>query len=144
MARTSRSFVNAVAGGQIPNSSIIRLIVNRRKAHAAKRAEQNGIPWDYFNIISHGFQAKSENDPKRLQEARDEYDAALAGKVLNSDPRPHLIVLAGWMHIFGEHFLSPLEAEGIKIINLHPALPGWFQQFKDITYETINGLFRKI
>jgi len=73
-----QALCDAVAGGQIPNSSIIRLIVNRRKAHATKRAEQNGIPWDYFNLISHGFQAKTENDPKRLQEARDEDDAALA------------------------------------------------------------------
>jgi phosphoribosylglycinamide formyltransferase len=121
-----QALCDAVAGGQIPNSSIIRLIVNRGKVYATKRAEQNGIPWDYFNLISHGFQAKTENDPKRLQEARDEYDTALARKVLNSDPRPHLIVLAGWMHIFGEHFLSPLKAEGIKIINLHPALPGRF------------------
>lgn len=128
---------DAVANGQIPNSSIIRLVVNRGKAYATKRAEKSGIPWEYFNLISQGFQAKSEKDPKKLQEARDKYDAALAEKILKSDPRPHLIVLAGWMYIFGEHFLRPLRAEGIKIINLHPALPGGLPQIWELVpYET--------
>jgi phosphoribosylglycinamide formyltransferase len=108
-----QALCDSVISGQIPNARIVRLIVNRQKAYAIKRAEHNGIPWDYFNLISHGFQAKTETSPQRLQEARDEYDAALAGKVLSSNPRPHLIVLAGWMHVFGENFLSPLKAEGI-------------------------------
>ena len=119
-----QALVDAVAGGQIPSSKIIRLVVNRGKAYATTRAEKSGIPWEYFNLISHGFQAKSEKDPEKLQEARDKYDAALAEKVLSSDWKPQLIVLAGWMYIFGEQFLGPLSAAGIKIINLHPALPG--------------------
>lgn len=121
-----QALCDACTNGTIPNSSIIRLIVNRSKAYAIKRAEQNGIPCDYFNLISHGFQTKSENDAQKLQEARERYDAALAEKILNSDPRPQLIVLAGWMHVFSERFLSPLKGEGIQVINLHPALPGQF------------------
>jgi len=50
---------------------------------------------------------------------------------------PDLIILAGWMHIFGDGFLQfvdgrmPLEGEVkprrvIPVINLHPALPGAF------------------
>jgi phosphoribosylglycinamide formyltransferase len=121
-----QAVLDAVASGRIPSSRITRLIVNRQKAYAVKRAEQHGIPWDYFNLISHGFQQKGESDPQKIQEARDKYDEALARKVLDDDPeaRPHLIVLAGWMYVFGEHFLTPISAEGIKIINLHPALPG--------------------
>jgi phosphoribosylglycinamide formyltransferase len=119
-----QAVADAVADGRIPNSHIIRLIVNRSKAYATTRAENHGIPWEYYNLISHGFQAKGETDPAKLQEARDKYDAALAQKVLASDPRPQLIVLAGWMYIFGEHFLDPVGAAGIKVINLHPALPG--------------------
>lgn len=119
-----QALCDACADGEIPNSTITRLIVNRSKAYAIQRAEQNGIPCEYFNLISHGFQAKSEKDSQKVQEAREKYDAALAGKVLNSDPRPQLIVLAGWMHVFSKQFLSPLEAEGIQVINLHPALPG--------------------
>ena len=123
---------DAVTAGEIPESRIIRLIVNRQKAYAVKRAEQSGIPWDYFNLISHGFQDKSEKDPAKLQEARDKYDAALARKILDGDSRPHLIVLAGWMQVFGNDFLDPLSAEGIKIINLHPALPGRSQQYMKV------------
>ncbi|POR33706.1 Phosphoribosylglycinamide formyltransferase [Tolypocladium paradoxum] len=119
-----QAVVDAVASGAIPNATICRLVVNRGKAYATTRADNNGIPWEYFNLISHGFQEKGEKDAERLQEARDKYDAALADKVLASEPRPQLIVLAGWMYIFGEKFLDPVSAAGIKVINLHPALPG--------------------
>jgi len=125
-----QALIDAVAGGQIPNSRITRLIVNRGKAYATKRAEANNIPWEYFNLISHGFQAKTDTDPAKLQQGRDNYDATLAKKILESDKRPHLIVLAGWMHIFGEHFLDPIGAAGIKVINLHPALPGEFEHMR--------------
>ncbi|KAL2162959.1 hypothetical protein VTH06DRAFT_6795 [Thermothelomyces fergusii] len=119
-----QALIDAVSAGRIPNSKIIRLYVNRAKAYATTRADRAGIPWEYFNLISHGFQAKGEKDPVKIQESRDRYDAALAEKLLQSDIRPDLVVLAGWMYVFGKHFLDPLDAAGIKIINLHPALPG--------------------
>jgi len=119
-----QALIDAVANGQIPHSRIVQLVVNRSKAYAVKRAEQAGIPWEYFNLISNGFQDKSEKEPAKLQEARGRYDAALAQKILESDARPDLIVLAGWMYIFGENFLDPISAKGIRVINLHPALPG--------------------
>ncbi|ODA75811.1 hypothetical protein RJ55_08633 [Drechmeria coniospora] len=119
-----QALVDGVESGRIPNSSICRLMVNRSKAYATTRADKHGIPWEYFNLISHGFQEKGERDAGRLQRAREEYDAALAQKVLACSPRPDLIVLAGWMYIFGERFLDPVSAAGIRVINLHPALPG--------------------
>ncbi|KAL2166760.1 hypothetical protein VTG60DRAFT_2244 [Thermothelomyces hinnuleus] len=119
-----QALIDAVSAGRIPNSKIIRLYVNRAKAYATTRADQAGIPWEYFNLISHGFQAKGEKDALKIQESRDRYDAALAEKLLQSDIKPDLVVLAGWMYVFGKHFLDPLDAAGIKIINLHPALPG--------------------
>ncbi|KAK3899713.1 formyl transferase [Staphylotrichum tortipilum] len=121
-----QALIDAVAAGRIPDSKILRLIVNRGKAYATTRADLAGIPWEYFNLISHGFQEKGEKDPLRVQESRDKYDAALAEKLLQGDFRPDLVVLAGWMYVFGKHFLDPLEAAGIKIINLHPALPGQY------------------
>ena len=45
---------------------------------------------------------------------------------LPEQQRPDLIVCAGWMHIVTPSFLSPIASAGIKIINLHPALPGEF------------------
>ncbi|KAJ4301969.1 Bifunctional purine biosynthetic protein ADE5,7 [Collariella sp. IMI 366227] len=119
-----QALIDAVAAGRIADSKIIRLIVNRGKAYATTRADNSGIPWEYFNLISHGFQPKGEKDPLKVQEARDKYDAALAQKLLQGDFKPDLIVLAGWMYVFGKHFLDPIDAAGIKIINLHPALPG--------------------
>lgn len=84
-----------------------------------------GIPWDYFNLISHGFLPKGEKDEQKIAEARERYDAALAERVLSADDKPpELIVLAGWMHIFSKEFLEPMEKAGARIINLHPALPG--------------------
>lgn len=119
-----QALCDAVSSGRVPDSVIIRLIVNRKQAYATHRAERLAIPWDYFNLVSHGFQAKSEHDPAMVRRARDAYDAALAEKVLAIDPRPDLIVLAGWMHIFSDAFLNPVAAAGVKVINLHPALPG--------------------
>ena len=121
-----QALIDAVADGRIPNSTIVQLIVNRGKAYATTRADNSNIPWEYFNLIAHGFQAKTDKDPASIQQARNKYDAALAKKILESDKRPDLIVLAGWMYIFGEHFLDPISKGGIKIINLHPALPGVF------------------
>ncbi|KAH8660248.1 formyl transferase [Xylariales sp. PMI_506] len=120
-----QALIDAVANGTIPNSRITQLIVNRGKAYATTRADQAGIPWEYFNLIQHGFLPKGEKDEQKVADARHKYDAALANKVLNDyKERPQLIVLAGWMHVFSESFLRPLEAAGIKVINLHPALPG--------------------
>ncbi|KAL7947088.1 formyl transferase [Trichoderma barbatum] len=121
-----QALIDGVASGLIPNSRITRLIVNRAKAYATTRAEKASIPWEYFNLISNGFLAKGEKDEAKTAEARKNYDAALAKKVLQLEERPELIVLAGWMWVFSSDFLRPLEELGIKIINLHPALPGQF------------------
>lgn len=83
-----------------------------------------GIPWEYFNLISNGFIAKGEKDEQKVAEARYRYDAALAERVLSAEEKPELIVLAGWMHVFSGGFLEPMEKAGVKVINLHPALPG--------------------
>jgi phosphoribosylglycinamide formyltransferase len=78
-------------------------------------------------LISNGFLPKGEKGEKKVAEARKEYDVALAKKILTENSeRPDLIVLAGWMHVFSEAFLQPLEDAGVKVINLHPALPGKF------------------
>lgn len=122
-----QAVLDAVARGHIPDSTICHLFVNRGKAYAITRAQTHSVPWEYFNLISHGFQIQGENDPGKLQDARDKYDAALAKKVLCGKPQPQLIILAGWMHIFGTEFMDPVSAAGIEVINLHPALPGWSQ-----------------
>ncbi len=70
---------------------------------------------------------KGEKDEQKVAEGRQRYDAALAARVLSTDKeRPELIILAGWMHVFSGAFLEPIERAGVRIINIHPALPGKF------------------
>ncbi len=76
-------------------------------------------------MINNGFLLKGEKDEKKVTEAREKYDAALAKKILTENKEsPELVILAGWMHVFSGAFLEPLERAGIKVINLHPSLPG--------------------
>ncbi|OAA48813.1 phosphoribosylglycinamide formyltransferase [Cordyceps fumosorosea ARSEF 2679] len=123
-----QALIDGIASGSLPHSCIISLITNRKSAHATARADQAGIPWEYFNLISNGFQKKGESDEAQIAEARRRYDAALAAKILAApeDRRPELIVLAGWMYVFSPSFLDPIDKAGIRIINLHPAMPGEF------------------
>ncbi|KAI6779053.1 nuclear pore complex protein Nup107 [Emericellopsis cladophorae] len=121
------ALLDGVSNGQLHNSRIISLITNRKSAHATVRADKAGIPWEYFNLISHGFLGKGEKDEQKVAEGRRNYDAALAERILSAEKeRPELIVLAGWMHVFSPAFLEPIERAGVRIINLHPALPGEF------------------
>ncbi|KAL2883544.1 Bifunctional purine biosynthetic protein ADE5,7 [Colletotrichum sp. CLE4] len=117
-----QAIINAVADGTVSQSKIEKVIVNRKTAYAVQRAEKAGIPTRYFNLVSGGFTAKGEKDEAKLKEGRSRYDAALAEVVL--EDKPDLVVLAGWMHVFSAPFLRPLEATGVPVINLHPALPG--------------------
>ncbi|GAP87763.1 putative phosphoribosylglycinamide formyltransferase [Rosellinia necatrix] len=122
-----QALIDAISTGRLRNSRIISLVTNRKNAHATVRADEAGIPWDYFNLISNGFLQKGETDEQKVAEGRRRYDAALAARVLSTDKeRPELIILAGWMHVFSGAFLEPIEKAGVQIINIHPALPGEF------------------
>ncbi|KAI1074748.1 formyl transferase [Whalleya microplaca] len=123
-----QALIDAISTGQLRNSRIIGLITNRINAGAKVRADKAGIPWEYFNLYSHGFLRKGETDEQKVAEGRQNYDAALAARILSTDKekKPELIVLAGWMHVFSRAFLEPIEQAKVQIINLHPALPGKF------------------
>lgn len=93
---------------------------SRKNAKGLERASKAGIPTTYHNLVSY---RKTTPD---LDAARAAYDADLASLILALSPRPVLIVCAGWMHIVSPAFLDPIASAGIKVINLHPALPGEF------------------
>lgn len=42
------------------------------------------------------------------------------------EDKPDLVACLGFMHVLSTRFLVPLEEAGIRIVNLHPALPGAF------------------
>ncbi|KAH7369068.1 phosphoribosylglycinamide formyltransferase [Plectosphaerella cucumerina] len=119
-----QALIDACESGKIPRSKIIKVIVNRKNAYATTRAANAGIPTQYFNLVSGGFQQKGEKDEAKLKDARARYDAALADVILQD--KPDLVVLAGWMHVFSQPFLTPLDAANVQAINLHPALPGQY------------------
>ncbi|KAF5019261.1 hypothetical protein F66182_8753, partial [Fusarium sp. NRRL 66182] len=117
-----QNILDACADGRIPNTRVSKLIVNKKTAYSIQRAEKSGVPYEYFNLVAHGYLAKGEKDSDKVKEGRARYDADLAAKIVEA--KPDMVVLAGWMHVFAQSFLTPLEAAGIPVVNLHPALPG--------------------
>ena len=117
-----QALIDAVASGDIPSAKIVRVFVNRKNAYAVKRAHLAGIPTHYFNLINNGYHKLGEKDEEVLKAAKARYDGDFAQRVLKD--KPDVVILAGWMHVFTEPFLKPLDAAGIPLINLHPALPG--------------------
>jgi phosphoribosylglycinamide formyltransferase len=95
--------------------------ISRKAAYGLERAAKASIPTTYHNLVPY-----KKKHPDNTDAARQQYDADLASIILAFSPRPSLIVCAGWMHIVTPAFLTPIAAAGIKIINLHPALPGEF------------------
>ncbi|KAI8451345.1 phosphoribosylglycinamide formyltransferase [Phakopsora pachyrhizi] len=111
-----------------PSARISLVISNSKYAYGIERARGSvpEIPTKVFSLAS--FR-------KRI---RIDYDRQLAGIVKSG--RPHLVVLAGFMHILSKEFLDLMtfdwkqdegvatscERSKIPVINLHPALPGQF------------------
>lgn len=101
------------------NARITHVISNKKAAYGLARASNAGIPTTYHNLLSY-----KKKHPENIQEARQAYDADLAEHILKQ--KPDMVVCAGWMHILSPTALEPLQAAGIDIINLHPALPKCF------------------
>jgi folate-dependent phosphoribosylglycinamide formyltransferase PurN len=121
-----QALIDACAGRRSPRipGHIVKVTVNKKNAYSKERAEKEGIPTDYFNLVKDKFLAPGEKDAQKVKEARSGYDAALAERILAA--KPDLIVLAGFMHVLSPSFLTPVKAAGVNIINLHPALPGCY------------------
>lgn len=79
--------------------------------YAFERARLAGIP-----TIYHPWKPYRE-----AQKDRRAYDADLAERILPYEPT--LVVLAGWMRVLTSAFLDRFP---MRVINLHPALPGTF------------------
>ena len=120
----------------IPNAQIVRVISNRMKAYGLQRAKNVDPP---IPTSVHSLKTYQTRNPGKT---RDDYDLVLADRVLGNDGHvPDLVVLAGFMHIVSETFLSAMghatsltappafakrPHKPVPIINLHPALPGAF------------------
>ncbi|EED20572.1 phosphoribosylglycinamide formyltransferase, putative [Talaromyces stipitatus ATCC 10500] len=107
---------------KLPNTQIVRVLSNRKTAYGLERATKAGIPTTYHNLLK--YKKAHPATPEGVQLAREEYDEELARLVIAD--KPDLVACLGFMHVLSTRFLVPLEEEGIRIVNLHPALPGAF------------------
>ncbi|KAA8901877.1 formyl transferase-domain-containing protein [Sphaerosporella brunnea] len=113
-----QALIDAALPGQI-----VHVVSNRKSAYGLTRAANAGISTSYHNLVSYKRQHGGGGDGAESA-AREAYDRDLAALVLRHSP--DLVVFAGWMHIVSAAFLAPLQAAGVDLINLHPALPGQF------------------
>jgi phosphoribosylglycinamide formyltransferase len=104
------------ADRKLIDTSIVRVISNRKSAYGLTRASKANIPTSYHNLLNYKRKYEGQDD----QRAREEYDADLAELILKDEPE--LVVCAGFMHVLSPRFLEPLERKRVAIINLHPGL----------------------
>jgi len=127
-----QALIDAQLGFDV-KAEIVLVLSNRKAAYGLTRASNANppIPTAYL-----AMQPWLKANPGKT---RDDYDAEVARMVLKA--QPDLVVLAGWMHVFGDEFLNLVSQPSsiaqelsfpadfkfpIPVINLHPALPGAF------------------
>ncbi|HLD92741.1 MAG TPA: phosphoribosylglycinamide formyltransferase [Anaerolineales bacterium] len=101
-----QAVLDACESGELV-ATVVAVISNKGNAQGLTRARDAGI-----EAI---FLAKEKNETRRA------YDVRLAEYI--SAKQPDYIILAGWMHLLSNDFLSLFPN---RVINLHPALPGMF------------------
>ena len=116
-----QALIDAINDGKL-SATIVRVVSNRKAAFGLDRARESGIPTTYHNLLNYKNQHPKTNEG--VQVAREKYDRDLAQLVL--EDKPDLVACLGFMHVVSQKFLDPLNEARVKIINLHPALPGRF------------------
>ncbi|KAI0249670.1 phosphoribosylglycinamide formyltransferase [Lactifluus subvellereus] len=111
-----QALIDAQNTPALAHAQIVLVVSNRKAAYGLTRAQNADPPIPTRHLALQPY-LKAAPDRTRAT-----YDAEIARIVL--DARPDVVVLAGWMHVFGEGFLDALGS--IAVINLHPALPGAF------------------
>ena len=101
-----QAILDACASGEL-DATVVSVISNNAEAYGLIRARNAGIESIHF--------------PKLETESRQQYDSRLADYVTTR--QPDYIILAGWMRILSNSFLSSLPN---RVVNLHPALPETF------------------
>jgi phosphoribosylglycinamide formyltransferase-1 len=101
-----QAILDACGGGTLP-AEVVAVVSNKNDAFGLERARRAGVP--------------AVARPKPKEQDRREYDTQLAELV--AAYRPDWVILAGWMRVLSNNFLSRFPD---RVINLHPALPGTF------------------
>lgn len=118
-----QALIDACGSSPLENAQITHVICNKKDAYGLERAQKANIPTTYHNLVAGGYKKRFAQD---ISKAREAYDVDLAKIVSQHDPKPDLVVCAGWMHILSPSFIDALKSAQISIINLHPALPKQF------------------
>jgi formyltetrahydrofolate-dependent phosphoribosylglycinamide formyltransferase len=105
-----QAIIDACAAGDL-DAEVVGVVCDRKKAYSFERAEKAGIPSRYHPWKPYKDAGKD----------RREFDADLAEIVAEFEPT--LVILAGWMRVLTSAFLNQYP---MRVINLHPALPGTF------------------
>ncbi len=105
-----QAILDACACGEL-EALVAAVFSDRPEAFALERARQAGTPAIAFPWLPY----------KQAGRDRSHYDADLAAAA--RDYQPDLVVLAGWMRVLTSAFLACFP---LRVINLHPALPGAF------------------
>jgi phosphoribosylglycinamide formyltransferase 1 len=101
-----QALLDACASGELP-ASIEAVVSNKGAAFGLTRARNSSVPAIHLPML-HG-------------ETRQDYDTRLAALALQY--HPDYVILAGWMRMLTTAFLDRFP---LRVINLHPALPGTF------------------
>jgi phosphoribosylglycinamide formyltransferase 1 len=106
-----QAIIDAVEDGRLPGVELAVVVSDRAEAYGLERARAHGIPAVHFPY-----------PPRRDGEAaRRAHDAKLAA--LLQGYSVDWVVLAGWLRLLTGDFLQEFP---LRVINLHPALPGQF------------------
>jgi phosphoribosylglycinamide formyltransferase-1 len=97
-----QAIIDAIASGQL-NARICAVISNRADAYGLQRAQLAGIP---DIVIEHKNFAGQEAFDEKLRTSIEKY-------------KPELLILAGFMRILTDNFVSHFTG---KMINIHPSL----------------------
>ena len=101
-----QAVLDAVADGSL-DAQVVAVVSDKPNALALARAARAGVP--------------AVGLPTEAGEARSAYDRRLAAAVQPFEP--DFVVLAGWMRLLSMSFL---EHYPMRVVNLHPSLPGEF------------------
>jgi formyltetrahydrofolate-dependent phosphoribosylglycinamide formyltransferase len=101
-----QAILSACATGKLA-MQVVAVVSNQATAYGLERARQADVPTVTLE--------------RQAGESRSAYDVRLAECVQTF--QPDWVVLAGWMRLLSQPFLEKFP---MRVINLHPALPGQF------------------
>ncbi|GME76019.1 unnamed protein product [Ambrosiozyma monospora] len=119
-----QALIDSSKSGKIPGN-ITHVVSSSSKAYGLERAAKSSIPTTIHELKTYYKGIPKENKQERAI-ARSKFNQDLV-ELITTKIKPDLIVCAGWMLILSADFLKPLNEANIPIINLHPALPGYFE-----------------